>query len=317
MTNNATVYIRMPNWIGDVCMSLPALQLLLDTKLKVVVCAKPWAKDLLSAYPIHDFISIDGSWQKDRRTVINHIKQYNSSNYFGLLLPDSLSSALAFSFTGIKSVGYIDDGRRFLLKWSIKKPNIKMHAVESWFNLGYQALKKWQIPNDINKPSPNLNLKITDKNMQLAKLAIDNAGLKPDNYILIAPTATGIHKGKNKVWPYFDEFTNNAISKGYQVVMCPPPAEANQAKANAPHAQILSPLGLGAFAALAQQARLVLCNDSGVSHIAAAARANQITLFGVTDIERTGPWSDKAICLGSSNQWPSLKDVSKVVYSNI
>ncbi|WP_222134589.1 glycosyltransferase family 9 protein, partial [Bordetella pertussis] len=53
----------------------------------------------------------------------------------------------------------------------------------------------------------------------------------------------------------------------------------------------LPPLGLGAFAALAQRAALVVCNDSGVSHVA------------------TGPWSPRAVCLGSETRWPGPEQV--------
>jgi heptosyltransferase-2 len=56
-------------------------------------------------------------------------------------------------------------------------------------------------------------------------------------------------------------------------------------------------------------ATLVICNDSGVAHLCAAAGAQQITLFGVTDVERTGPWSDKSCNLGHNGQWPSTVEV--------
>ena len=62
----------------------------------------------------------------------------------------------------------------------------------------------------------------------------------------------------------------------------PPPAETDEARRNAPTAQLLPPLSLGAFAALTARSALVICNDSGVSHVAAAASARQLTLFGVT-----------------------------------
>ena len=56
MSTISAIYVRLPNWIGDVCMSLPCLDLLLETKLPIVVCARPWARDLLSAYPLAGFI---------------------------------------------------------------------------------------------------------------------------------------------------------------------------------------------------------------------------------------------------------------------
>lgn len=124
-----------------------------------------------------------------------------------------------------------------------------------------------------------------------------------------APTATGLHRGRIKVWPHFSGLAATLQEQGWPVAMCPPPAEQQTARETAPTALCLAPLRLGAFAALTRQAALVICNDSGVSHVAAAAGANQLTLFGVTRPERTGPWSDTALCLGTDNAWPSQADV--------
>ena len=53
----------------------------------------------------------------------------------------------------------------------------------------------------------------------------------------------------------------------------------------------------------------MIANDSGVSHIAAAVGAKQITLVGVTDTKRTGPWNPDAIVLGENGRWPDVFDV--------
>jgi len=98
---------------------------------------------------------------------------------------------------------------------------------------------------------------------------------------------------------------------GHTVVMCPPPAETDEARRNAPTAQLLPPLSLGAFAALTARAALVICNDSGVSHVAAAASARELALFGVTRPGRTGPWSPRAVCVGSELAWPSVEEVEQ------
>jgi len=81
----------------------------------------------------------------------------------------------------------------------------------------------------------------------------------------------------------------------------------------APTAQLLPALGLGPFAALTRQAQLVICNDSGVSHICAAANARQLTLFGVTDPERTGPWTPNTVNLGQNGHWPAMHAVTERV----
>src|SRR5690606_34511319 len=122
---------------------------------------------------------------------------------------------------------------------------------------------------------------------------------------------TGQHKGRVKVWPHYDELVRRLQQAGHTVAMCPPAAEAEAAMQNAPTALCLPPMGLGVFATLTQLASLVICNDSGVSHVAAAADAQQITLFGVTQRERTGPWSRHATCLGSAHAWPTPDEVEE------
>ncbi len=313
MPNLSAIYVRLPNWIGDVCMSLPSLHALLNTRLPIVVCARPWARDLLSAYKLGGFIEMKGRWREDRATVHAFRKKAQHAHPRGLLLTDSLSSAMVFKFAGVPSAGYRDDGRSLILRWPINKPAARLHAVESWYFITSQALKRWnQLPPPADPP-PSLGLQLTDRHRAEAMHALAGADLSAGQFILIAPTATGLHRGKAKVWPHFDALTRSLQQRGYKVAMCPPATEAEAARTNAPTAICLPPLRLGAFATLTRLASLVVCNDSGVSHLAAATNARQLSLFGVTQRERTGPWSENASCLGSAHAWPTLEETEQRV----
>ncbi len=311
MSTLSAIYVRLPNWIGDVCMSLPSLHALLNTRVPIVVCAKPWAKDLLAAYKLAGFVEMKGRWREDRAAVHAFKKKAQHAHPRGLLLPDSLSSAMVFKFAGIPSAGYRDDGRSLILRWPINKLASPMHAVESWYYVTSQAAKKWNHPISPTPTPARLGLQLTDTHHAQAVRALETAGLQPGRFVLIAPTATGLHHGKAKVWPGFDALTRRLQALGHTVAMCPPPSEAQAARTNAPSAICLPPLHLGAFATLTRLASLVVCNDSGVSHIAAAAGARQLSLFGVTQRERTGPWSDNASTLGSAHAWPSLEETEQ------
>lgn len=311
----SAIYLRMPNWIGDVCMSLPSLEAALSTGLPVVVCARGWARDLLSGYGLAGFVEMKGRWREDRAAVHSFRKKAAHAHPRGLLLPDSLSSAMVFSFAGVPSAGYRDDGRSLILRWPLPKPATGLHAVESWYHLTGQALRRWGCAPPAPRPASQLGLRLTEKHRAEANNALESAGLAEGGFLLVAPTATGLHKGRIKVWPHFDGLVRRLQAGGHTVVMCPPPSEAEAARKNAPTAICLSPMKLGAFATLTQLAGLVICNDSGVSHLAAAAGAQQITLFGVTQRERTGPWSSHATCLGSAHAWPSLEEVEEQVLS--
>lgn len=305
------IYIRLPNWIGDVCMSLPSLNAVLQTQAEVVICAKPWAKDLLSGIHAFDFIPLTGKWYQDRKLIMAHRAAHpTSGKSVGLLLPDSLTSALTFRLAGLACTGYKDDGRSLLLRWPVSKPSATLHAVESWYHLTYTALTQWGF-KVTPTPDKQLHLPLTPAHRQQAQDIL--APLQGKPFILIAPTATGLHKGRNKVWPYFDELTRRLQQDGHLVVMSPPPNEKDMALHNAPSATLLPPIGLGGFVALLQQSAAVICNDSGVSHLATLGAPHQFTLIGVTDPQRTGPWSPHATILGKMDAWPSVDEVFNAV----
>jgi len=305
------LYVRLPNWVGDVCMSLPSLQALLATGLPVVACARPWVRDLLADYPMHGLIQMHTrGWRDNCKAVRQALSSaVTGHRRLGLLLPDSLSSALTFRLAGIPAAGYRDEGRSLLLRWPVRKPAQGLHAVESWFFLTRQALAAWRLPMPEIAPPRQLGLRLHVQHHERARTVLAAHGLVPGGFILIAPTATGLHHGHSKVWPQFDAMTRRLQALGHTVLMCPPPAEQQAARANAPTALCLPSLDVGAFAALSAMAALVVCNDSGVSHLAAAVQARQLTLIGVTDATRTGPWSERAVCLGKNGQWPGLEEV--------
>ena len=309
------LYVRLPNWVGDVCMSLPALHLLQKAGLPLTLCARPWARDLLAGLPAHDFVPLCGRVREDRAAVAasRRALEHKGRGARGLLIPDSLSSALAFRLAGLPCAGFRDEGRSLLLRWPIAKPDPALHTVQAWHYLARAALQRWSLPIAEKTPGPGLDLPLTGAHIKTAQALLRARDLEDRPYVLIAPTAVGLHRGRVKVWPHFDALTRSLQAAGHAVVMCPPPAEADQARANAPTAMLLPPLGLGAYAALAARAQLVICNDSGVSHIAAAVGARQLTLFGVTQAGRTGPWSPRAHGLGSDLAWPEMNAVRSQV----
>jgi len=304
----APILIRLPNWIGDVCMCLPALELLSQSGLSYVVCARGWARALLTGIKIEGFVEMTDSL-KDNVRALRQWRASHPAQQFGLLMPDSLSSALTFRLAGIQSAGWRDDGRSLLLKWAYNKPAEQMHAVQTWFELTRRALNSWGIDaNQASLPS-TLNLPITNEHRQAAAAALREAGFKAGDFVLIAPTATGLHRGQKKVWPHFDAMARVLQNNRVNVAMCPPLDEQVAANRAAPTVDLIRPLDLGAFCALTRMAKLVICNDSGVAHLCAAAGAKQITLFGVTDAARTGPWNPNSCNMGQNGYWPTAGEV--------
>jgi heptosyltransferase-2 len=299
------ILIRLPNWVGDVCMSLPVLDMLRRLNIPFAVCARGWAKDLLAGLSLEGFLPMSGRLIDDVLEVRDWRKKHPQFRR-GLILPDSLSSALCFRLAGLKSAGWRDDGRCQLLHWPLHKPTEPLHAVQSNFSLAQQALSGWGFDAQPQGLPDRLHLPLTKQQTQSAHDHLNAAGLKAGEFVLIAPTATGTHKGQAKVWPQFDAFTRILQNNGVRVAMCPPKAEQADALRAVPTADLIDPLKLGGFCALTRLAKVVICNDSGVSHLCASVGAKQITLFGVTDPARTGPWAPESVNLGHLGQWPTV-----------
>lgn len=309
------IAVRLPNWVGDVCMSMPCLQWLNDNGHELVVFGRPWAKSLVQQFKPRGFVTLSGQFWADLK-AINQFDPKQQGLTHGLILPDSLSSAALFRLSGIASAGHRHEGRSLLLNWAIPKPNLNQHASQKWWHLVQEASKRWHLAAPPTHP-PAAALAISPKDTQAADQIIESANLADHPFILLAPTATGLHKGQIKIWPHFARLTQALLDQGHRLVICPPAAEITQAQALVPGAQRVGPLNLAAFAALAKQSALVICNDSGISHLTAVAGAKQITLIGVTEPSHTGPISDQAIVLGQMGNWPSLAHVLQTVNSTL
>ena len=302
------ILLRLPNWVGDACMSLPVLDLLHRLNVPYAVCGRGWAKDLFAGLTLEGFLPLSGHLLED----VSLVRAWRNKHPLyrrGLILPDSLSSALCFRLAGLQSAGWSDDGRSLLLKWPLRKPSAPQHAVQGWFELSQLALQAWGLETNRQRLPERLQLPLTRQHTQAAQEKLSAAGLKANHFVLIAPTATGTHQGQAKVWSQFDAFTRILQSNGIRVAMCPPSSEQATALRTVPTADLIAPLPLGAFCALTRMAKVVVCNDSGVSHLCSVVGAQQITLFGVTDPARTRPWTPNSVNLGRQGQWPTVGEV--------
>jgi ADP-heptose:LPS heptosyltransferase len=119
------------------------------------------------------------------------------------------------------------------------------------------------------------------------------AGLTPGNYFCIHPGA----RFRDKCWPpqRFAEIADALTQQsGLKAVLTGSAKETDLTQAVAanmrtPAIDTASPLSIGAMAALMSGARLLVCNDTGVSHIAAGLRLKSVVIFNKADMTRWAP----------------------------
>jgi heptosyltransferase-2 len=163
-------------------------------------------------------------------------------------------------------------------------------------------------------PSPTrIELRLMPAAFEHARWALSAAAVKPP-FVMLCPLATGQHRGQVKAWDGFGRLCTELLSSGHRVVACPGPGE-HQAVARAlPGAVLLDETDVATFGALLSVARLVVANDSGPGHLAAAVGARLISVFGVTQVEKTRPLGKQVQVLGSSAGWPDYETVRSAVF---
>jgi heptosyltransferase-2 len=300
------IAVRLPNWVGDVCMALPALAHLRAAGMRLHCFGKGWARDLLAGYP--DRVE---ALPKGWRAAAAALRASGARR--GVLFTNSFSSAWTMRWAGIRATGYARDLRGWLLDTAPRRRR-DAHEVESFWTLALaENLQDGGWPGYLGEAPPPaqppaLELVLAARHRAEAAVALAAAGVT-GHYQVLCPLAVGTVAGMSKQWPSFPLLCRGLIEQGERVLACPGPGEEAACAALLPGATLVPGLGLGAYAALLAGADRVVANDSGPLHLAVAVGAPVLGIFGVTDPRRTRPWGPNGAVVGDGMGWPTVQAV--------
>lgn len=295
--------VRLPNWVGDVCMALPALNALESVGFRLHLAGKGWTNDLLAGHG-WSITPLPKPFGEARKSLAA-VKVRD-----GLLLTNSLGSALQFRLAGVRAVGHAAEGRSLLLARALAKPS-PCHEVQVFWRLAQATATHHGLLLPESPPTA-LGLRLTEAHHAQATAALANI---PGPFVALAPLAAGTINGQPKLWPGFPLLARLLTSEGIALVACPGPGEEAATVEAVPGARLLPGLKLGAYAAVLTRALVTVANDSGPMHLAAATGSPVIGLFGVSDPARTRPWQGTA--LGSPTGWPRVEDVMREILGRV
>ncbi len=305
-TSLRPLIVRLRNWVGDVTLGLPLLQRLSDAGYSLQLVGKPWAKDLLAGHgwPVH---ALPKTW-RERVALLRRLKREApcGPGINALCLPDSLSSALEFRLAGLRALGHAWEGRSLLLAQAVPRAR-GVHELKVYWQLGQHLLGQ-------DAPLPRvLGLKLAPQHLAKAALLRAQHGIDA-GCIMLCPFAGGTWNQQDKTWPDFATLAAQGLPRfGRPLVLCPGPGELDYARQHFGHCHVLPEVDLGTYAALLQEAALMVSNDTGPGHIAAAVGTPLISVMGPSDPALWRPWGTAVQVVQGADGWPTVDGVMRAI----
>jgi heptosyltransferase-2 len=290
------ILVRMPNWIGDAVMATPVLE---DIKrFFPSACIGIFCSDsiacLLQGAPVDEVLAFSKEQmqtKEGREALLHEISLFSAD--VGLLLTNSFSSAWWFKNIPVR-IGYKTHLRSLLLTHGVDLPqNIEtQHLVLTY----KQLLSQLAIPLSNTSPA----LWITDQEKKEAQELLRSYGVpRGAKVIAINPHAAF---GQAKCWlpERFYELILRLVQEenSYILLLGDKSAqEMMEQRIDPYHERVISLAGktsLRMLLALLDSSSLLVTNDSGPMHMAAARSVPLVAIFGSTNEIKTGPYSKEA-----------------------
>jgi heptosyltransferase II len=286
MTLPERLLVRAPNWVGDVVLSLPALRDLRRAfpTAAIDVLARPWVAPLYGAVSEVRAVRESQGHARDAAAVRG---QYDA----GVLLPNSFGSAFTLWRAGIpERWGYATDLRGPLLTRRVRVPAEVRGQSQVYY---YRAMLAGLGIDTRGTPDATL----TCPPEWAARAAEKLGGRGP--WLGVNP---GAFFGAAKRWGperYAATADQVATETGAQVVIVGSAAERPlgewiASSMRAPARVLAGETTLPELVGVLSHLRLLLTNDSGPMHLAAALGTPLVAVFGSTDWRETAPVSEKA-----------------------
>ena len=305
MTPQRPLIVRLRNWIGDVILGVPALQLLESHGFAPTLVGKGWAKPLLAGHAWLVHAKPDAL--RERVAQLRSLKRDAIAADAGfarrdnaLVLPTSFSAALDMRLAGLRAVGYAQEARGFLLERALPI-TYGGHALTSYWELACRFL-------GIDRAPPvRIGLRTSPEDQDSADALLARHGLAP-GFVVVCPFAGGQFEKQDKTWPDFPAFTRALLDTGRPVVACPGPGEASIVRDHHPGVTMLEGVKLGVYGGLMRRASVVVSNDTGPAHLAAAVDTPVVSVLGPTKPEQWAPWGPSVHVVRHWPRWPTVDE---------
>jgi heptosyltransferase-2 len=279
---SSTVVIGL-NWVGDNVLALPTYRALhhrFRSEGGIAVAAPEHIAPLLSSIGLFRRVIPWNGRMRDRIRLLQA-----SCFRRAIILPNSFRAAMITYAAGIgERWGYSTDGRGLFLTHGIHRHRERGHQLDDYAAL-LAAINAPRVVDEI--PSLRLPLHVREG----ARKCLRGLGVCLDRP-LFGLHAGGLY-GRAKHWgdDRYGQLTERLTESGYSVVLLTSPGERQQADRISEEHGGVPVLGHDGdvlqMAAAISHCSVIVTNDSGPLHLAAALAVPSVSIFGPTDPART------------------------------
>jgi ADP-heptose:LPS heptosyltransferase len=302
--NPRRVVLILPCCIGDVVLATAALQALRRAypQAEIVWAVGSWSKPAVEHHDLLDGVIDTGAEAlpvKSPGGLLRFVRQLRAGRFdLAVSLVRSPLMSLAVLLSGIPHRAGIDSaGRGF--GYTVRAPvdpNVPRHEAEIYLDVA-RAL-------GIDVTGCRANVPVLDADREAVRAKLAEKGIHSP-YLVVNP-AGGRNPGMVlDVKRYPPEQLAQLVSRlaeGKSIVVIGGPGDetlvaAVRERLGRQAAAFVGELSFGEIAALAQGARLYVGNDTGLTHLAAAAGAKTVMILGPSDPQRYAPFAPDALAL--------------------
>lgn len=295
------ILIIKPSSLGDIVMALPALSALRKSfpEAKISWFIRPEFAPLLKNHPhltetiLFDRKFLGRAWFSPRAmaALLSLIWRLNRSKFDAVIDLQGLfrTASLAWLSGCKKRFGMADAGEFGYIFYTHKVAQDKdsIHLVDYYLKIVQTA--------GASKTQVQFLLPVDPAAADAVNRLLKTKGIEPNNYAVFVPTSAH----RDKCWPVerFAALADKISSQfGLSIIATGAASEKGAVErlrnlANVPIANLAGATSLSELVALLKTARLVVSNDTGPGHIAAAEGTPLVLIFGPTNPARVHPYN--------------------------
>lgn len=295
--------VRATNWIGDGVMSLPALEALRKrfSTAEIVLIAKPWVSELYWRHPVisRQIVYDPEGEHRGPRGFAKFVQVLRAERFEAAILFQNAFHAawMAWCARIPVRIGYARDGRSALLTEAIETPPPAAYGHQAYYYL--ELLFRAGLV-DQREPVQEIILALDEGEKRWAQKQIEALGLEGPRFLIGLNPGAAFGPAKRWLAERYASLADRLVGSFHADVLIFGSREERPLAEEIAHDMEHTPIivagdtTLRQLMALLARCHLLVTNDSGPMHLAAALGLPLVAIFGSTNERATGPVSPRA-----------------------